>query len=98
MPAPIGRGDAGFLNPFAQHRGGDMKRQLVRARIVAIGAMRDVNPPLHFCHTDLVINVLPGRPGLARETSTYDLSQFEACDMILGRREPIWEAREISSI
>ena len=65
-----------------------MKRQLVRASIVAIGAMRDVNPRLHFCHIDPVINVLPKRPGLAREASTYHLSQFEACDMILGRREP----------
>ena len=81
-------GDAGFLNPFAQHRGGDMKRQLVRASIVAIGAMREVNPRIRFCHIDPVINVLAEQPELAREARIYHLSQFEACDMILGRREP----------
>jgi hypothetical protein len=81
-------GDAGFFNPFAQHRGDDMKRQLVRASIVAIGAMREVNPRIRFCHIDPLINVLPERPELAREAQTYHLSQFEACEMILGRREP----------
>ena len=29
----------------------------------------------------------PERPELAREARIYHLSQFEACDMILGRRE-----------
>jgi hypothetical protein len=48
VPAPIGRGEADFRNPFAQHRGGDRKRQLVRASIVAIGAMRDVNRASHI--------------------------------------------------
>jgi hypothetical protein len=71
VPAPIRRGD--------------MKRQLLRASIVA---MRGVNPRLHFCHIDPVINVLPERLALARETPTYHLSRFEACDMIPGRREP----------
>ena len=60
MPAPIGRGD--------------MKRQLVRASIGAIGAMREVNPRLHFSHFDRVINVLPERQTLARETPTCHLS------------------------
>ena len=50
--------------------------------------MREVNPRIRFCHIDPIINVLAERPELAREARIYHLSQFEACDMILGRREP----------
>jgi hypothetical protein len=65
-----------------------MKRQLVRASVAAIGAMREVNPHIRLCHIDPLINVLPARPELTEEAHRYHLSQFEACDMILGRREP----------
>ena len=47
-----------------------MKRQLVRASIVAIGAMREVNPRIRFCHIDPIINVLAERPELAREAQS----------------------------
>ena len=81
-------GEAGFFNPFAHHRGGEIKRQLVRASIAAIGAMREVNPRIRFCHIDPMINVLAGQPALAAEAHIYHLSQFEACDMMLGRKAP----------
>ena len=81
-------GEAGFFNPFAHGRGDEMKRQLVRASVAAIGAMREVNPHIRLCHIDPLINVLPARPGLTEEAHRYHLSQFEAADMILGRREP----------
>lgn len=81
-------GEAGFFNPFARRRGDEIKRQLVRASIEAIKSMREVNPRIRFCHIDPMINVLPERPELEAEARTYHLSQFEACDMILGRNSP----------
>ena len=81
-------GEAGFFNPFAHGRGDEMKRQLVRASIAAIGAMREINPRIRFCHIDPLINVLPETPDLEEEARLYHHSQYEACDMILGRRAP----------
>ncbi len=80
--------DAGFFEPFITGRGDEMKQQLVRASIAAIGAMRAVNPAIRFCHIDPVISIQPERPELTRAAHAYHLSQFQACDMILGRRCP----------
>ncbi len=81
-------GEAGFFNPFAHRRGDEMKRQLTRASVAAIGALREVNPRIRLCHIDPVINVQPERPELTAEARMYHLSQYEACDMILGRSAP----------
>ncbi|HEX4666876.1 MAG TPA: hypothetical protein VH207_09760 [Chthoniobacterales bacterium] len=81
-------GEAGFFNPFAHWRGDEMKRQLVRASVAAIGALREVNPRIRLCHIDPLINVQPERPELAAEARLHHLSQYEACDMILGRQAP----------
>jgi beta-glucosidase/6-phospho-beta-glucosidase/beta-galactosidase len=81
-------GEAGFFNPFAENRGDEMKRQLVRASLAAIGAVREINPRIRFCHIDPLINVQAEYPELAAKACGYHLSQFEACDMVLGRREP----------
>ena len=70
----------------------------MRASVAAIGAMREVNPRIRFCHIDPLINVQPERPELAAEARGYHLSQFEACDMILGRINPELGGRKISSI
>jgi beta-glucosidase/6-phospho-beta-glucosidase/beta-galactosidase len=80
--------DAGFFEPFVRRRGDDMKKQLVRASIAAIQAMRAVNSRIRLCHIDPVISIQPERPRLARASRDYHLSQFQACDMILGRRCP----------
>jgi hypothetical protein len=81
-------GEAGFFNPFAHRRGDEMKRQLVRASMAAIGALREVNPRIRLCHIDPLINVQAERPELAAEVRLHLLSQYEACDMILGRQAP----------
>ena len=51
-------GDGGIFNPFAQDRGNEMKRQLVRASVESIKAMRQINPRIKFFHIDPMINVL----------------------------------------
>jgi beta-glucosidase/6-phospho-beta-glucosidase/beta-galactosidase len=83
-------GEAGVFNPFAKNRGGEMKRQLVRATIEAITAMREVDPTLRFCHIDPMINVIAdrSRPEDESQARAHRESQFEACDMLTGRSAP----------
>ena len=83
-------GEGGIFNPFAKHRGDEMKRQLVRATIEAIAAMRGVNPGIRFCQIDPIINVVPRsrREEDVRNAENYRQSQFVAWDMITGRVEP----------
>ena len=83
-------GEGGIFNPFAKHRGDDMKRQLVRASIEAIHAMREVNPAIRILHIDPIINVVPASPAPEdiRHAEEYRQSQFQACDMLLGRAQP----------
>ncbi len=83
-------GEAGIFNPFAKHRGDDVKRQLVRASIAAIRAMREVNPAIKVFQIDPIINVVPRGPleEDLRNATAYRMSQFVAWDMITGRVEP----------
>jgi beta-glucosidase/6-phospho-beta-glucosidase/beta-galactosidase len=83
-------GEGGIFNPFAHHRGNDMKRQLVRATIQAVEAMREVNPAIRFFQIDPIINVVPLSPDDqdVRNAAAYRSSQFEAWDMITGRAQP----------
>ena len=81
-------GEGGIFNPFAHHRGDEMKRQLVRASIEAIDVMREVNPAIKIFQIDPIINVVPSsqRADDLRHAEEYRQSQFEAWDMITGRR------------
>jgi len=89
-------GDGGIFNPFAVGRGDEMKRQLVRASIEAIRAMRDVNPAVRTFQIDPIINVVPrsSRPDDVKAAEQYRCSQFQAWDMLLGRGEPSLGGRE----
>ncbi len=89
-------GEGGIFNPFAKHRGDEMKRQLVRATIQAVMAMRDVNPTIRVFQIDPIINVVPRSQSEAdvRDAESYRRSQFEATDMILGRTQPELGGRE----
>lgn len=83
-------GEAGFFNPFARHRGDEIKRQLVRATVQAVTAMREVNPAVRCVQVDPIINVVPASASAddLRRAEDYRLSQFQAWDMILGRVQP----------
>ena len=83
-------GEGGIFNPFAKHRGDDVKRQLVRATVEAVHAMRDVNPSIRICQVDPIINVVPrsDRQEDRNNAERYRQSQFAAWDMIMGRAEP----------
>jgi beta-glucosidase/6-phospho-beta-glucosidase/beta-galactosidase len=83
-------GDGGIFNPFATGRGDDVKRQLVRASVAAIRAMRAEVPATRVFQVDPMINVLPvsAQPADRRAAEAYRQSQFHAWDMLLGRAEP----------
>jgi beta-glucosidase/6-phospho-beta-glucosidase/beta-galactosidase len=83
-------GDGGIFNPFARNRGNEVKRQLVRATVGSIQAMRQINPRIKFFHIDPMINVFARNPTPENRAAAnaYHRSQYEAYDMIAGRQSP----------
>lgn len=81
-------GETGRINPCERQRGAVLKRQLARAAIAAIAAIRAVDPRARFISAEPLIHVAPaGRRG-ARAAEAYRLAQFEATDLLDGRMEP----------
>ncbi|MTV36877.1 glycosyltransferase family protein, partial [Duganella radicis] len=66
------------------------KRQLVRATIAAIDAIRAITPGARFLQCDPLIHVIApaDRPDLRAQAAGWRSSQFDAWDMLCGRREP----------
>jgi len=85
-----GGGDAAYLPPFARGRGHELKVQLARASIAAMGAIRAVDPGARFVHADPLINVLhdPARPHDIGPAEGHRGAQFQAWDMIAGHAWP----------
>jgi beta-glucosidase/6-phospho-beta-glucosidase/beta-galactosidase len=83
-------GEGGIFNPFATRRGDEIKRQLVRASIETIHAMRSVNPATTVVQVDPIINIVARtlREEDVRAAEGYRHSQFAAWDMLLGRSQP----------
>jgi beta-glucosidase/6-phospho-beta-glucosidase/beta-galactosidase len=83
-------GDAGHFYPFARRRGDRLKKQLVRATINAIDAIRAVVPGTRFVQTDPAIHVTTGNTDAAsrRRAENYRKAQFQAFDMLCGRLKP----------
>lgn len=83
-------GEGGIFNPFARNRGDKMKRQLVRAAIEAMTAMREVAPAVRFCQIEPIINVIADdrRPGETSQAEVQRQSQFQTWDMLVGRAAP----------
>lgn len=83
-------GEVGHINPGAERRGSELKRQLVRACIEAIGAIRAVDARARFVYAEPAIYVTT----YAREAEhraaaeSYRLAQYETYDLISGRIEP----------
>jgi beta-glucosidase/6-phospho-beta-glucosidase/beta-galactosidase len=83
-------GEVGWFHPHGKHRGGEVKRQLIRATIAAIEAIRDVDPQARIVHVEPVIHVVPpkGKPDVNGRAAAYRESQYEAWDMLAGRIAP----------
>ncbi|HEY8565584.1 MAG TPA: beta-glucosidase [Beijerinckiaceae bacterium] len=82
--------EVGRFNPSVHGRGGDLKRQLVRAAVAATRAIRDVDASARFITAEPLIHVDPGLGDEEhrRGAETYRLSQYEALDLLSGAREP----------
>ncbi len=83
-------GDVGYLNPFARHRGFELKVQLARASIAAMRAILAVEPRARFVHCEPLINIVDAieRPEDRQPANEARLAQFQAFDMIAGRMWP----------
>ena len=82
-----GGAQVAFFNPLEHGRGDELKRQLVRAAALATRAVREVDPQARFLHTDPLIRV-SGDDETAQTAAREDEAQYEALDMLLGRRCP----------
>lgn len=83
-------GEEGWIHPFLQKRGAEVKQQLVRACISAADAIREVDPRSRLVYVDPVIHVHPprDRPDLIEAARLYTESQYEALDMFMGKINP----------
>lgn len=83
-------GDKGWLNPFAQNRGAELKTQLVKAFLKAVKAIRSELPGVVIVSPEPVIHIAgnPAIPDDVRHAEEYRLSMFEAWDMLRGDAKP----------
>ncbi len=83
-------GDVGAFFPFARGRGDEMKRQLVRATILAIDEIRKICPAARFMQADPAIHVTvsPTKPQFKQDAENFRQAQFHALDMLIGKRAP----------
>ena len=83
-------GEVGHFHPFAVGRGYELKVQLARAVIAGCAAIREVCPGARLVHTDPVIHVVAdvAHPEERTAAEAYRQAQYEAWDMLCGRREP----------
>ncbi|MCA1585193.1 MAG: beta-galactosidase [Acidobacteria bacterium] len=80
----------GWFHPFVQGRGGEAKRQLVRAWIAGVDAIREVDPRARIVSVEPLIHTIPprGQPDIGGQAAAQRASQWEAWDLLSGRREP----------
>ncbi len=83
-------GDKGGMNPHATNRGGELKRNLVRAAVRASEILLNELPAVKLISPDPVIHIVgdPEIPGHELEAEKYRLAQFEGWDMLSGAVAP----------
>ena len=79
----------GSFYPATRRRGTELKHQLVRAGIASSRAIKSIRPDAVIMFTDPAIHVVSKdpTPSKLRAAEAYRQAQFEAFDMLLGRRE-----------
>ncbi len=80
----------GRFYPARRGRGGELKRQLVRASVAAIEAVWGVERRARIVHAEPLINVIPHphRPQDRAAAAAHHEAQFHAWDMLSGRLAP----------
>ncbi|HUK15614.1 MAG TPA: hypothetical protein VLW65_04340 [Bryobacteraceae bacterium] len=79
-----------LMYPYARGRDDELKRQLVRAALAAIDAIRTVDAQARILFAEPLIHVVPPRkrPHHTALAEAKQASQFEAWDMTAGRAAP----------
>lgn len=86
-------GDVKAFAPHEEGRGGELKRQLIRASVAAIEAVRRVDKRARFVQAEPVIDIVPDErdleeyPYILADAVGHTASQYEAWDLMAGRRE-----------
>ncbi|HEY8189909.1 MAG TPA: hypothetical protein VIF12_04445, partial [Micavibrio sp.] len=83
-------GEHGNFAPYAVGRGDELKKQLVRASIAGIDAIRKVDARARFVQVEPLLHIIApkGKPEEEDEAARVRQIQFEAYDMLSGRRNP----------
>lgn len=83
-------GDMGRFNPTARGRGDELKRQLARAAIAGVDAVREVAHKARFIVAEPCINVAPNGDSAqaVKDAANYCKAQYAAHDMLVGRLNP----------
>jgi beta-glucosidase/6-phospho-beta-glucosidase/beta-galactosidase len=81
-------GAVGWFYPHGRGRGAEIKRQLVRAWIASVKAIRAVDPDARIVSVEPLIHTVPPRGTNGRAAEIQNESQWEAWELITGRREP----------
>lgn len=83
-------GKVGAFHPYRKRRSNELKRQLVRATILSIDAIREIAPDARFVQIDPAIRVTAPKhfPRSKATAANYHLSQYHAFDMICGKLAP----------
>jgi beta-glucosidase/6-phospho-beta-glucosidase/beta-galactosidase len=82
--------ETGYFPPEGTKGGGWFKRQLVRAALAGVQAMREADPDTRFLWAEPLIHVAPRDHSRAekKRANDYRVAQFEAYDLLTGRMEP----------
>jgi beta-glucosidase/6-phospho-beta-glucosidase/beta-galactosidase len=83
-------GETGWFYPFDTGRGGELKRQLVRAWVAGVNSIHDADPTARIVSVEPVIHTVPplGRSDIDGIAARQNDSQWEAWDMVTGRTAP----------
>jgi len=79
-----------LIYPHAEGKDEEIKRQLVRASIAACEAVWAVDRRARFLYPEPIIHVFSpkDKPELAAQAQSYNEAQFDAWDMMAGRKSP----------
>jgi len=81
-------GEMGHFGPCEKGRGAELKRQLVRASIAAIKAIRGADPQARIVSAEPAIHVAALTQSDLQQADAHHHSQYEACDMLMGQTAP----------
>ena len=90
-------GDVGYLNPYGNGRGDDLKHILCRAAIAAIQRIRAVDQWATIVSAEPLIKIHApdgASEALRLQATMHNEAQYHALDCILGRRHPNLGGRE----